>query len=557
MHGDSKTEEQFLDLEASLRQSIEKYRLIFENIRDIYYEVSIDGIILEISPSVALYIDYSREEVIGKNILDYYAEPEQRESFLGTIAKYGIVIDYELLFKNKRGEILTGSVNAKLIVDETNQPLKIIGSIRDVTARKKAEIALQESRLFVQQMIANAGEGIIVYDRDLKYVVWNPFMECLTGIASESIIGQSALERFPYIREQGIDMLLNRALNGETVSSADISFHVYSMDRHGWVSGLYSPQRNAAGEIIGVIGMIRDVTESHRIKEELEQRIQERTYELKESEKKYRDLFENANDIVYIIDCSGNVLMANKAGLATFGFTVEEISGVNIFSLLDSNYGGIVRDQIGNLLQGVHNDDTYEVLAYTRAGVPLWLEVRARAIFEEDRLTAIQGIARDVTKRKQAEEALKVREIELEEKSRHLEEANMALKVLLKHRDEDRIVFEERIAVNMQKLVSPYLSTLKTICPDKTQAHYLEIIEANVNEIVSPFLHNLTSKYPGLTPQEIKIISLIKEGKTTKEIAGFLRLSARTVDAHRNRIRGKMGLNNKKANLQSFISSSQ
>jgi len=542
-----------LDLEASLSQSIEKYRLIFENIRDIYYEVSIDGIILEISPSVALYIDYSREEVIGKNILDYYAEPEQRKSFLSTIAKYGIVIDYEILFKNKRDEILVGSANAKLIVDEANQPLKIIGSIRDVTARKKAEIALQESKLFVQQMIVNAGEGIIVFDRDLKYVVWNPFMERLTGIASESIIGQNALEMFPHIRAQGIDKILNRTLNGETVSSSDISFHVRSTGWQGWVSCLSSPHRNAAGEIIGVIAMIRDVTEFHRIKEELEQRVQERTYELAESEKKYRDLFENANDIVYIIDCSGNVLMANKAGLATFGFTEEEIAGVNIFSILDSNYAGIVRDKIGNLLQGVHNDDSYEVLTYTRAGVPIWLEVRARAIIEEERLVAIQGIARNVTKRKQAEDTLKAREIELEEKSRHLEEANTALKVLLKHRDEDRIAIEDRIAANMQKLVSPYLSTLKTICPDKTQAHYLEIIEANVNEIVSPFLHNLTSKYPGLTPQEIKIISFIKEGKTTKEIADFLRLSVRTVDAHRNRIRGKMGLNNKKANLQSFI----
>jgi len=491
--------------------------------------------------------------VIGGKIRDYYADPKQKESFLNIISKYGAVLDYEILFENKRGEILTGSVNAKLIVDENNQPLKIIGSIRDVTARKKAEIALQESKLFVQQIIAYAGEGIIVYDRELKYVVWNPFMECLTGIASESIIGQSALERFPHIREQGIDILLNRALNGETVSSADIPFHVYSTGRYGWVSGLYSPHRNTAGEIIGVIGMVRDVTESHRIREDLERRVRERTDELAESEKKYRDLFENANDIAFIIDCSGNVLSANRAALVTFGFTAEEIPGFNIFQLLDSDYEGIVREKIGSLLSGVHDDDTYEVLTYTRAGVPIWLEVRARAILEEDRSAAIQAIARDITKRKQTEDTLKAREIELEEKSRHLEEANTALKVLLKHRDEDRIAIEDRIAANMQKLVSPYLSTLKATCLDKSQAHSLEILEANINEIVSPFLHNLTSKYPGLTPQESKIISLIKEGRTTKEIADFLHLSVRTVDAHRNRIRGKMGLKNKKANLQSFI----
>ncbi|PKN76916.1 MAG: hypothetical protein CVU52_02755 [Deltaproteobacteria bacterium HGW-Deltaproteobacteria-10] len=555
MHSTAKTEEQILGLEESLRQSEKKYRLLFENIRDIYYEISINGKILEISPSVAHYIDYSREELIGKNILDYYADPAQRESFLNDISQHGAVLNYEIIFKSRKGEIHTASINSRLMFDEINQPLKIIGTVRDVTAKKKAEIALQESKLFIQQIIANAAEGIIVYDRDLKYVVWNAFMENLTGIPAESIIGTSALERFPHLREQGIDQLLHKALNGKTCYSDDFPFSVYSTGRHGWISGLYTPLRNTANEIIGVIGMIRDVTESHRITEELEQMVRERTYELEKSEKKYRSLFEDALDIVYIIDCNGNFLAVNRTGLATYGFAAEEITGINIFQYLDPNSARIVRERIDNLVQGVHEGNTYEVLTYTRTGVPLWLEIRARAILEEGRFAAIQGMARDVTKRKQMEDALKARERELEEKSCHLEEANAALKVLLKHRDEDRITFEKSIAANMQKLVSPYLASLKATSLNKTQAHTLEIIETNINDIISPFLHSITSKYPGLTPQEIKIISLIKEGKTTKEIAGFLRLSVRTVDAHRNRIRRKIGLRNTTANLQSFINS--
>ena len=79
------------------------------------------------------------------------------------------------------------------------------------------------------------------------------------------------------------------------------------------------------------------------------------------------------------------------------------------------------------------------------------------------------------------------------------------------------------------------------------------IVESSLNEIVSPFLHKLSSKYLGLTPREIQVAGLVKEGKTTKEIAEFLNISTNAVDFHRKRVRDKLGLRNRKANLRTHL----
>ena len=172
---------------------------------------------------------------------------------------------------------------------------------------------------------------------------------------------------------------------------------------------------------------------------------------------------------------------------------------------------------------------------------------------ENGRQVSIHGIARNITERKMMEEALKKRERELEEKSRNLEDANTALKVLLKRREEDKTELEEKVICNMRELILPYIENLKITHIDSHQLNQLKILERNINEIISPFLRTLSSKYPNLTPMEIKIINFIKEGRTTKEMAGLLNVSARTVEVHRDNIRKKLILKNRKANLRSHL----
>jgi DNA-binding CsgD family transcriptional regulator len=165
---------------------------------------------------------------------------------------------------------------------------------------------------------------------------------------------------------------------------------------------------------------------------------------------------------------------------------------------------------------------------------------------------AIESL-RDVTERKQAEEAVRKRERELEMKSRNLEELNTALRVLLKRREDDKREFEERVLANLKQLVLPYIEKMKKSRLDEKDMSYVTILESNLKDIASPFSQQLSSKYLNLTPKEIQIANLIREGRTTKEIAELLNASPGTIDFHRNNIRHKLDIKNRKANLRTYL----
>jgi DNA-binding CsgD family transcriptional regulator len=146
---------------------------------------------------------------------------------------------------------------------------------------------------------------------------------------------------------------------------------------------------------------------------------------------------------------------------------------------------------------------------------------------------------------------------ELREKVRHLEELNTALKVLLRHRDEDRRGLEESVLSNIRSLIRPYMVRLKQSGLSSEQKTYLAILESHIDEITSPFMQKLSKELQDFTPMEVQVAGLIREGKKTKEIADLLHLSKNTVIFHRYNIRTKLKLKNQKKNLRSFLQSVQ
>ncbi|MES0448077.1 MAG: helix-turn-helix transcriptional regulator, partial [Desulfobacterales bacterium] len=155
--------------------------------------------------------------------------------------------------------------------------------------------------------------------------------------------------------------------------------------------------------------------------------------------------------------------------------------------------------------------------------------------------------------RKRMEKKLLEANEELLARTDSLDELNTALKVLLEHREKDKEELEEKVVLNVKELISPYVETLRNTRLDTKQMTCVEIIESNLKEIVSPFLQKLALKYSGFTPKEIQIAGLIKQGKTTKEIAELFNLSTRTIKFHRQNIRAKLGLKNQRKNLASHL----
>ena len=141
----------------------------------------------------------------------------------------------------------------------------------------------------------------------------------------------------------------------------------------------------------------------------------------------------------------------------------------------------------------------------------------------------------------------------MKDQSRNLKELNNSMKVLVKMREKDKEEFEDWVLSNVKKLILPNIEKLNKTSLDTRGANYVSILESNVNDILSSFSQRLSSKYLNLTSKEIQVANLVKDGKGSRKIAELMETSVRTIDFHRNNIRKKLGLQDKKVNLRSFL----
>ncbi len=137
----------------------------------------------------------------------------------------------------------------------------------------------------------------------------------------------------------------------------------------------------------------------------------------------------------------------------------------------------------------------------------------------------------------------------------NLQQANTAMKVLLKRREADKRALEEQVLYNIKTMVVPYLHKLKRVCNDDRQQTYINIAESNLKDVTGGFSRRLSLTFYNLTGSEIKVATLIRQGKKSREIAKMLGLSVRTVEANRQSIRNKLNIANKRVNLRTFLMS--
>jgi diguanylate cyclase (GGDEF)-like protein/PAS domain S-box-containing protein len=126
-----------------------------------------------------------------------------------------------------------------------------------------------EPATLMDTFFASVREGLIVYDHELRYRVWNRYMEDLSGRTAPEVLGRRAVEVFPHLHEQGVDRLLLRALAGETVEVRDVSYVHPATGAVKWYTGTYAPHRDGRGRVLGVVACIHETTERRRIEERL------------------------------------------------------------------------------------------------------------------------------------------------------------------------------------------------------------------------------------------------------------------------------------------------
>ncbi len=461
-------------------------------------------------------------------------------------------------------------------------PLEVLRETGD------AEV-LQESEERFRQVTENARVWVWEVDAKGLYTYASPAVENILGYPPEEIVGRKYFQDFlvPELRKH----FTAEAFALFQSQAAFREFEVPKVHRDGHVvflkaSGL--PVLDKEGNLTGFRGLDADVSSQ-----------KEAQAVIRESEERFRQLAENIDHVFWFIQLNPEkVLYVSPAFERIWGIPTEDLyrsPQLWAESIHPEDRDKVIR-QIEGCMAGAHSFLTYDVeyRIIRKDGDIRWIHDYGANLFDEEgKVHRINGIAEDITACKQAEDdlrrmkaelelkvaertkdltesnarlekelavrrqvekALRKRDHEVRDHARKLEETNIALKVLLNRVNEDKSDLEKQILSNVKHLISPYIDKLrKNHLPSALNETYLNIIETQLNNLLSPFSHKLSANALSLTPREIQVADLIREGKTSKEISEILHISKGVADFHRDHIRAKLGIKNKKGNLRTYL----
>ena len=433
----------------------------------------------------------------------------------------------------------------------------------EIVELDQTEKALQESEykyyMLFEKMLDGCALHEIICDADgrpvnFRYLAVNPAFEKLTGFMAGDILGKTLYEIIPDAGPFWVETYGKVALTGEPIS---FDHYTQDADRHFRITA-YQPKKGQFACIF------EDVTEQKKAEEGL-----------KQSQEYLRTLMENTSEYIMISDKDGFPIIYNSAYAKAVkeAFGIDMRPGLKPHKLLSDKKAITLWDNLHKrILSGEKFKKVYSPELSDKE--IKHLEISFNPIIQNGKVQGFTELARDITERREMEKALKRAHDELEkrvrkrtkelkkankalnEKTKTLEDVNTALKVLLERRDKDKEELGEKVLLNAKELLIPYINKLKKGALTESQESYIELLESGLQEIISPFAQKLTSRYMHITPGEMQVANLVKEGKTSKEIAEILISTERAVVAHRSNLRKKLGLK-KKSNLRTYLLSLQ
>ncbi len=428
----------------------------------------------------------------------------------------------------------------------------------DITERKRVEEALRESKykyqaLFEKMMDACALHEIICDENgkpfNYRFLAVNPAFEKITGHKADDILGKTMLDVVPDAEPSLIEKYGKVALTGEPVS-----FEYYSRRKGDYIITAYQPEERQFACIF------QDITEQRKARKELVQ-----------SQEYLKAIMRNTSDFIVIRNKDGFPVLFNTSAekITKKAMGIDLNSDIMPHKLLSDKKEVAFWD---DLHEKALNGEGFKIeYSYPVSDDDLrHFEIYFNPILQEGKVQGFIQIARDITERREMEEILKKSHNDLEKrvkertddlrkankalqkKTTDLQDVNTALKVLLERREKDKDDIGQNILLNVKELLLPYIKKLKKCALTENQKSYMELLESGLQNIISPFAQQLTSRYMHITPGEMHVANLVKEGKTSKEIADILNSTERAVVAHRANLRKKLGLK-KKSNLRTHL----
>lgn len=384
---------------------------------------------------------------------------------------------------------------------------------------------------------ANSLVGIYMVQNG-KFLALNPVALSYTGYRLNDLVGKRA-DRLIFPEDKELVKENARAmLRGKRPSPYEFRI-ITKQQGIRWVMETVSSTVFQGRPAI--LGNSMDITERKMVEERLQ-----------ESENLYRVIFETTGTATFIIEDDMTISLINTEFEKLTGYSKKDWEGKRKWTEF------VVKEDLSRMKkfhrlrridpQAAPRNYEYSLIDNQRRIKKVFLTIAMIPGTKK----SISSLT-DITDWKETEKRLKLREEELEIKSRNLQELNTALRVLLKQREDDRLELEEKVLSNVNEFVLPYVERIKNSRMSINDRAYVDILESNLREIISPFSRKLSTKNKHLTPKEIQIANFIREGRTSKEIAELLNVSKSAIDIHRYRLRIKLGLKNRKANLQSHL----
>jgi PAS domain S-box-containing protein len=387
--------------EKALRESEERYRDLVENSHELICTHDLEGKILSANRAATQLLGYEPHEFIGHGSIREILAPEVRHQFdeyMARVCKDGATSGI-MLVQTSSGERRVWEYYNSLRTEGVATPI-VRGMARDITEQRRAEKAMSDLSRELELTMNSMEEGVHRVDMQGNIAFENPAAARMLGWEVSELLGKPAHLTMHHTRQDGTPYpkedcpIYTTLRDGVSRHGADEVF--WRQDGTSFpVEFMTAPMRNDRNEIVATVVTFRDITARKRAEAAL-----------RESEERYRELFENAKDALYIHDLSGRYVSFNRAAEGLSGYSRDEILGKHYSNFVAPGHLKHARQSLCKKLD-YEGETTYEIDLVTKDRRRVPVEVSSRLIYENGEPVGVQGVVRDITDRKRAQEVMR------------------------------------------------------------------------------------------------------------------------------------------------------